>query len=155
MKKVFFRILLLALVLMPTIMVASTLTTILQNEPEIEVNFLNLAIEYAKFTFLTTVILAMNHIVARTFNLNLWLKDTALPLVFAYIGGLAIAALDIYATSWDFFVEAVVGSPTDYTDFTNLAMTGMVLVSFVKGLTKITQTQEKVADKKAAAKTQG
>jgi TRAP-type C4-dicarboxylate transport system permease small subunit len=152
MKKMFFKILLIGLLLVPAIMVASTLTTVFQDDPVENVDFLALALEYAKFTFIGMIMLAINHVVAGTFNLRLWLSDSLIPALFAYGGGLAIAALDIYAKSWDFFVEQVVGAPTDYTDFTNLAITGMVLVAFVKGLFKIRQTQEKVATKKAEAK---
>lgn len=151
MKKLFLNMLLILALLIPTLAIATTLS--LTQEDTVEtvtsVNFLTLALEYAKFTFLAMLILAANHIVAGTFNFKLWLQDSLIPAALAYGGGLAVAALDIYATSWDFFVEAVLGAPTDYTDFTNLAVTGMILVAFIKGLFKINQTQEKVALKKA------
>ena len=147
MKNVFMRILMVVLFFIPFVALASTLE-ILQEADEGKVDFLKLAWEYFKYTFLTSIVLAMNHIVAGTFNISLWWADTGKPLVFAFVGGLGIAALDIYATSWDFFVEAVVGQQTDYTDFENLALTGVFLVGFIKGLFKINKTREKVALKK-------
>ena len=142
------QILLMVLLLIPIGMLAANLNFTVQDANVGEVDFINLAIEYAKFTFLAMFVLAMNHIVARTFNFKIWWKTTLLPAILAYVGGLVIAALDIYATSWDFFVEGVVGV-TDYQDFTNLALTGVVLVAFVKGLLNINKTQEKNAKRKA------
>lgn len=146
MKNVFLKMFTLMLLLVSFTTIASTLTVIQEGTVE-SVNFLTLAIDYAKFTFLTMLILAANHIVAGTFSLSIWFKDSLLPALLAYGGGLAIAALDIYATSWDFFVEGIIGVSTDYTDFTNLALTGMVLVAFIKGLFKINQTKAKVKAK--------
>lgn len=142
------QVLLMVFLLTSLTMVASTLTVI-QEVADGKVNFVNLAIEFAKYVFLGMLITAINHIVAGTFNLKLWLKDTLLPAVLAYGGGLAIAALDIYLPQWDFFVEAAIGGVTDHTDFTNLAVTGVVLVAIIKGLFKINDTREKNAVRKA------
>lgn len=141
MKTKLFKFLVLFAILTPTVIFAQE---VIESGTE-AINFWDIVLGYAKFVFLGMLITAANHLVAGTFEGKLWLKTTFLPGLITYVGGLAIAALDIYVTKWDWFVESIIGQSTDYTDYSNLAITGVILVSIIKGLFEVNKTKEKNA----------
>lgn len=109
-----------------------------------ETPFWKISLEFGIYTLGSTLVLAINHIVAGTFKLSAWWADSAKPLAFSLAAGIALIALDKYLPSVDAFIERFTG-PTDFTNFGTMATASLVLVAFIKGLLKINKTKEKVA----------
>lgn len=113
-------------------------------QPPTSFDYLGLVLGLGQYIFIGMLLTAVNHIVAFTFDIKLWLGNTFLPAVYAYVASLVLAAIDIWLPQFDFLVTAVVGQEVDTSDYGNLAVVGIVLVGVIKGYLERKKTQAKV-----------
>jgi len=87
----------------------------------------------AKITLVQAVALAFTHIVAKTFDLKVWLKNNLAPAAIAFGIAVALAAADLYlATSVDVIIELVIGETTSAYDIQGLTVIAFALVPVVQ-----------------------
>lgn len=108
----------------------------------------NIALDFGVYSFAGAIIGATNHIIARTFNVKLWFKDTYKPALIAYVAGMALITTDLYIPSINFLIEGVIGQEIDTMNYSRLTLAAIALVAIIKGFFKIKSTQAKVAKAK-------
>lgn len=103
--------------------------------------FWEFAVAFFFATFGGILLTSINHITAGTFSWKWFWHDSTKPLVFAFVAGLAISAVQIFLPSKAFLIEYVTGQEATL-DYSVLMATGATLAMFVKGLFKIGDTRK-------------
>jgi len=103
-----------------------------------------IALDFGAYSFAGALIGATNHIIARTFNLKIWFKDTYKPALIGYLAGMVLVITDIYIPSINFLVEGVIGQEIDTMSYGRLTIAAIALVAVAKGFFKIKSTRAKV-----------